>query len=95
MKWLQQFREWNRKLATPASIAVNVFILIFAYFIVVQVHQFGFRHAWWSSTDNFDLEEVIPTVIAGCIVGLIEVSDRRRAKETEELKATGKDRTMV
>jgi hypothetical protein len=95
MKWLRKFWAWNRTLGLGGTVAVNILLLNFSYFLAAETLQIGFHYGWWKSKGHFDWNDLAVAVLTGCIFGLIEFSDRQRAKETEELRATGKDRTMI
>jgi hypothetical protein len=95
MKWMRRFWAWNRTLGLSGTILVNISIWLLSYFIVVQIHRAGFQLGWWKSNsqlgwDNFDV-----AVLTGVVCGLFEFSDRQKAQAAQEMKVTGKDRTMI
>jgi hypothetical protein len=95
MSWLRKFWAWNRSLGLGGTILVNISIWLISYFIVIQIHRFGFHLGWWRSDSHFGWDDFAVALITGCICGLFEFSNRQRAQETAELRATGKDRTMI
>jgi hypothetical protein len=95
MEWLRKFWAWNRTLGLGGTVAVNILLWNFSYFIVDQISVIGFHYGWWKSKGHFEWRDFVVAVLTGCICGLLEFSDRQRAKENEELRAAGKDRTMI
>jgi hypothetical protein len=95
MKWLRRFWGWNRTLGLGGTVVVNISLWNFSYFLFDQISVLGFRYGWWKSESHFSWNDFAVATITGCLTGLFEFSDKQKAQETAELKATGKDRTMI
>jgi len=95
MKWVRRFWAWNRTLGLTGTVAVNILLWNFSYLIFDQIAQLGFHNGWWKSNSHFRWNEFAVATITGFICGLYEFSDRKKTHEKLEMKAAGKDRTMI
>ena len=44
MKWLRQFWAWNRTLGLGGTVAINILLWNFSYFLVDQMSLIGFHY---------------------------------------------------
>jgi hypothetical protein len=86
MKWLRQFRAWNRTLGLGATIVVNISLLLLSYFVIYQITQIGFHFGWWKSQGHFGWDDLGVAVISGYLIALSSFSKREKAQATGERK---------